>query len=112
VAPLNAVRLTCDDAERGADVDERTSTSELITDEELTSLALSADPHPVIDAGVAPWRPGSDALTGLLPDWYMPTPSGRHRGTGTKVAIGVIVASFVLINALGLCITYGFLTLA
>jgi hypothetical protein len=93
-------------------VNERSSISELISDEELTSLALSADPHPVIDANVVPWRPASDALTGLLPDWYMPTPSGRYRGTGAKVAIGVIVASFVLINALGLCVTYGFLTLA
>jgi hypothetical protein len=93
-------------------VDNRSGTSELISDEDLTSLALSADPHPVIDVNAVPWRPLSDALTGLLPDWYMPAPSGRRRGTGTKVAIGVIVASFVLINALGLCVTYGFLTLA
>jgi hypothetical protein len=42
----------------------------------------------------------------------MPLPSGTRRGTGVKIAIGVIVASFVLINALGLCITYGFLTVA
>jgi hypothetical protein len=91
-------------------VDDGSDTSELISDEELTRLALGADPHPLIDVSVAPWRPASDTLTGLLPDWYMPTPSGRHRGTGAKVAIGVIVASFVLINALGLCITYGFLT--
>ena len=88
------------------------SASTAFSDEELTSLALNADPHPVIDASVAPWRPGSDAATGLLPDWYMPTPAGHHRGTGPKVAIGVIIASFVLINALGLCITYGFVTLA
>ena len=84
----------------------------IITDEELAALALDADPHPVIDPRVAPWRPLSDGVTGLLPDWYMPLPAGTHRGTGAKVAIGVIVASFVLINALGLCITYGFLTLA
>lgn len=83
-----------------------------LSDDELAFLALNADPHPVIDARVAPWRGASDALTGLLPEWYMPAPVGRGRGTGTKVAIGVIVAGFVLINALGLCITYGFLTLA
>jgi len=83
-----------------------------ITDEELTDLALRADPDPVIDPRSAPWRPLADSVTGLLPEWYMPLPAGSRRGTGAKVAIGVIIASFVLINALGLCITYGFLTLA
>jgi hypothetical protein len=58
-----------------------------ISDEELTSLALAADPHPVIDPHVAPWRPMADAVTGLLPDWYMPMPSGTQRGTASKVAI-------------------------
>ncbi len=84
----------------------------VLSDEELTAMALSADPHPVIDPRVAPWRHGADAVNGLLPDWYMPLPSGTRRGTGVKIAIGVIVASFVVINALGLCITYGFLTVA
>jgi hypothetical protein len=83
-----------------------------ISDEELAALALSADPHPAIDPRVAPWRPLADSVTGLLPEWYMPLPTGTRRGTGTRVAIGVIIASFVLINALGLCITYGFVTLA
>ena len=83
-----------------------------ISDEELTALALSADPHPDIDPRVAPWRPLADRVTGLLPEWYMPLPAGTRRGTGAKVAIGVIIASFVLINALGLCVTYGFVTLA
>lgn len=85
---------------------------EFISFEELTALALRADPHPVIDTTVSPWRPGADPVTGLLPDWYMPAPSGHRRGVGVKVAIGAIIASFVVINALGLCITYGFLTFA
>ncbi|MDH2904513.1 MAG: hypothetical protein PXZ08_11290 [Actinomycetota bacterium] len=93
-------------------MNDRTSIEESISDEELTRLALSADRYPVIDANTMPWRPGGDAVTGLLPDWYMPAPSGRRRGRGAQVAIGVIIASFVIINALGLCITYGFLTLA
>jgi hypothetical protein len=83
-----------------------------ISDDDLTTLALNADPHPTIDPHVAPWRPMADAVTGLLPDWYMPTPSGSHRGKGAKIAIGVIIASFVIVNALGLCITNGFLTIA
>jgi hypothetical protein len=42
----------------------------------------------------------------------MPLPAGTRRGTGAKIAVGVIIASFVLINALGLCVTYGWVTLA
>jgi hypothetical protein len=93
-------------------VNDEPTAHEWISDEELTSLALRADPHPTIDPRVAPWRPAVDAVTGLLPDWYMPAPVGARRGTGARVTIGVIIASFVVINALGLCITYGFVTLA
>ncbi len=83
-----------------------------ISDDELASLALRADPHPLIDVSVAPWRGSSDPASALLPDWYMPAPAGRHRGTWTKVGIALTIASFVLINALGLCVTYGFVSLA
>ncbi len=92
--------------------DEKTLTTMELTDEELTTLALSADPHPTIDLRAIPWRPMADAVAGLLPDWYMPTPSGSRRGKGAKIAIGVIIASFVVINALGLCVTYGLVTIA
>lgn len=83
-----------------------------LSDEELTELALSADPNPAIDPGVSPWRPVAGAGAALLPEWYMPAPSSSGRGTGTRAAVGLIVAGFVLINALGLCITYGYLTWA
>jgi len=82
-----------------------------ITDEQLTALALSADPHPVLDVHAVPWGVRSED-SGLLPGWYMPPATGSRRGTATKVAIGVIITSFVLINALGLCVTYGWVTLA
>ena len=83
-----------------------------ISDDELAELALGADPHPIIDPRVAPWRPLTHTVAGLLPEWYMPLPAGTRRGTGAKIAEGVIIASFVLINALGLCVTYGWVTLA
>jgi len=92
--------------------DDNAITTPELTDEELIALALSADPHPIIDPRSTPWRPMADAVTGLLPDWYMPTPSGSHRGKGAKIAIGVIIVSFVVINALGLCVTYGLVTIA
>ena len=52
-------------------------------------------------------RAGGDE--GLLPDWYMPSPmAGARRLTGwrRRVAI-VIVVAFLLIDAAGLCSTYG-----
>ncbi len=86
--------------------------SESLTDEELTALALSADPRPAFDPATPPWHAGYRDALELLPQWYMPAPHGRRAGTGTRVAVAVIVASFVLINALGLCVTYGIVTLA
>ncbi len=46
----------------------------------------------------------------LLPGWYMPPPMGTGRllqGWRRRIVL-LIVVSFVLINALGLCSTYGY----
>ncbi|MEY2458686.1 MAG: hypothetical protein QOG30_516 [Acidimicrobiaceae bacterium] len=81
-----------------------------MTDDELTALALAADVDVPIDREAIPL---SEYLhsddDGLLPDWYMPAPmqgARRLRGWRRRVAILVIVA-FVLIDAYGLCSTYG-----
>jgi hypothetical protein len=85
-----------------------------ITDEELTALALAADP----DAGVPEDAvPLSELLAAgaspfgeeLLPDWYMPVPAGAGRlldGWRRRIVL-LIVVSFLLIDAYGLCSTYG-----
>lgn len=49
---------------------------------------------------------------GLLPDWYMPAahasgPSRRRSGVVT-----VVVVSLLVLNALGLCVTYGSVVVA
>ena len=88
--------------------------TQVFTDEELSELALAADP----DAGVADdavplseylgWAAGSGEGE-LLPGWYMPAPAGAGRmlrGWRRRVVL-LIVASFLLINAYGLCSTYG-----
>ena len=84
------------------------------TDDELTELALAADPEAGVADGAVPMGEllGSEGWTGageLLPGWYMPPPMGSSRlldGWRRRIVL-LIVASFVLINAYGLCSTYG-----
>ncbi len=83
---------------------------ETITDEELTALALAADPDIELDADAVPIDPwGGEEPVHPLPGWYMPVPMGTPRplrGWRRGVVL-VVVGSFVLINAYGLCSTYG-----
>jgi len=86
-----------------------TEPSPLLTDAELDELALSADPDTPVGAdAVCLWDlPGWDQGR-LLPSWYMPAPMrGRSSSPRQRWVIGLIVASFLLINAFGLCSTYG-----
>ena len=77
------------------------------TEAELTALALAADP----DAPIA-----EDAVTvaeflgqsvGLLPDWYMPSPMARSGKAWRIPVVVAVVAAFVIIEAFGLCSTFG-----
>lgn len=86
----------------------------IIGDEELTRLALAADPDTEVAGDAIPLSEllggGPVAGTGgLLPSWYMPPATvgrGLLQGWRRRVVL-LIVASFVLINAYGLCSTYG-----
>ncbi len=83
-----------------------------ITDEELTALALSADPGQPIDPAARPDPAIRDH--GPLPLTYMP-PSMSGAGTRTTVTTIVallLVTAFVVITALGFCMTYGALSFA
>ena len=80
-----------------------------ITEEELAAEALAADPDSPVDDDAVPLA-ALDAAGGgqlLLPDWYMPAPARPLRGWARWV-VAVIVASFLAINAYGLCSTYGY----
>jgi hypothetical protein len=89
-----------------------TATDLSFTDEELSELALAADAEAGVADDAVPL--GEFLLAGgpgeeLLPDWYMPAPAGAGRllqGWRRRVVL-LIVASFLLINAYGLCSTYG-----
>jgi hypothetical protein len=76
------------------------------TEAELTELALAADPDAPMDDAV----PMSDYLgqePGLLPQWYMPSPMARSGKRWRLPVVLVIVAAFVIIEAFGLCSTFG-----
>ncbi len=77
------------------------------TDAELTVLALAADPDQELDPDAVPLVDDTSDLYGPLPAWYMP-PVHVTRRTPLKTGIVIfLIASFLLIEALGLCVTYG-----
>jgi len=78
-----------------------------LTEEELTGLALAAEAGrpPAEDAVPLASYLGDDP--GLLPAWYMPSPMTRIRPRWRTPVVLVIVAAFVVIEAFGLCSTFG-----
>jgi hypothetical protein len=96
------------------DVNDCAADSDLgITDDELTELALAADPDATLPDDAVPIGLHLSRFAAPLPLWYMP-PVARSRG-GRRWKLPVVLAvvfAFVLIEALGLCNTYGILSLA
>jgi hypothetical protein len=84
----------------------------LITDEELSALALAADPDAPLDPDAVPFDPHADEAM-LLPAWYMPTPHGSRRGARhsrrQRIVVALVVLAILVVNAVGLCVTYGHL---
>ena len=81
----------------------------MISDDELTALALAADPDDVLrDA-----RPISEVIgpvgESTLPEWYMPAVmSGAPRLFGwRRGVVFTFIAALIVIEAFGLCSTYG-----
>jgi len=77
------------------------------TEAELTELALAADADAPIDAGAVPLADYLGQVDGLLPSWYMPTPMTRTGKSWRIPVVVAIVVAFVVIEALGLCSTFG-----
>ncbi|MDQ6697552.1 MAG: hypothetical protein M3Z46_08860 [Actinomycetota bacterium] len=88
---------------------------EPLTDDELTALALAADPDAVVDADAPSfWSITAAEAVGPLPEWYMPSTAGATRlprGWRRRVVL-VIIISFLAIAASGLCSTYGPIVIA
>jgi len=86
---------------------------EPFTDDELAEMALAADLDAAISGDAIPISeilgPGMESP---LPNWYMPTPINARcligwRGHLVRWSALSVIASFVVINAYGLCNTYG-----
>lgn len=78
-----------------------------LSDEELTILALSSDLDQPLANDAIPLSSYLGKLPGLLPDWYMPAiASQRAKGWRAPVVVGLI-ASLLVIEALGLCSIFG-----
>ncbi len=78
-----------------------------LTEDELIALALAADPNGPLDVDAVPLAQYLGEHAGLLPDWYMPTPMARTGARWRIPVVVAIVAAFVIIEALGLCSTFG-----
>lgn len=81
-----------------------------VSDAELEAQALAAGPVDVPDDdAVSYWDVAGRNDMGLLPDWYMPTAgAGSRRLHGWRRGLAwSLVATFLSINAAGLCSTYG-----
>jgi hypothetical protein len=89
----------------------------LISDDELALEALAADPDAAIpDDAVSLWELEAPAgAADLLPSWYMPAPAAsgpRQHATWRRRTVYALITAFTLINAAGLCSTYGHIVIA
>jgi len=80
---------------------------EPLSDDELTELALAADPDQPIDDDAIPLAQYQGEFGDLLPSWYMPAPAASGPRRRNAAVASVVTFSLLFINALGLCITYG-----
>ncbi len=80
-----------------------------ITDEELTALALAADPDATVADDAVPLSSLLMEFPELLPSWYMPAPGGFTRSPRRRAVVAVIIVALIAVNAIGMCVTYGHL---
>ena len=81
-----------------------------VDDDELIREALAATPDPPVPDDAVPFEAsvdGGPGGAGLLPSWYMPAPQATRRSGRRTVVVAVLVGSLLLVEAVGLCVTYG-----
>jgi hypothetical protein len=86
-----------------------------LTDEELTALALAADPDAPLSDDAVPFdlylSQFPSPLPGSLPAWYMPAARARSHPWWRLIVL-VLILGFLVVDAFGLCATYGQLVVA
>ena len=83
------------------------------SEEELCRLAMAADPDAPLSRHAIPLSLHLAQFAGAaLPGWYMAPASARSGRRWRTPIVVAIVSSFLLIEALGLCNTFGQLTFA
>lgn len=87
--------------------DDFTSPDGPLSDAELTALALAADPDAPLSDDAVPLSVHLAQFAGALPQWYMPPAMTRSGPRWRLPVVVAIISAFLLIEALGLCNTYG-----
>jgi hypothetical protein len=83
-----------------------------LTDEELTELALAAEPDAPLGPDAVPLVMRQSDSPEFLPAWYMPPVMARGAARWRRSLVFLLIAAFLLVDAFGLCITYGQLVAA
>jgi len=78
-----------------------------ISDTELTALALAADPDAPLDPGAVPMDLYLGTRYRALPEWYMAPVMARVTGRCRRLVVVAVISAFLVIEAFGLCSTYG-----
>jgi hypothetical protein len=93
--------------------DDETPLSETpFNDEELAEFALAADPNAPLSEDAVPMSLHLARFGASLPQWYMPQAVATTGARWRVPFVAAIVGAFLLIEALGLCNTYGALVFA
>jgi hypothetical protein len=80
----------------------------VVSDDELAAQAVAADPDPSLDGALPFAAVIGDDTTAALPAWYMPAPMIGARLFGWRRGVVVtFVAALLVIEAAGLCTTFG-----
>jgi len=84
-----------------------------LSDAELTALAMAADPDAPLSADAVPFHVHMAQFAGAaLPQWYMAPATARASARWRLPVVMTIVSAFLLIEAFGLCNTFGQLVFA
>jgi hypothetical protein len=77
------------------------------TEAELTELAMAGDADAPLEDDAVPLSVYLGQDLGLLPQWYMPSPMAHSGKRWRTPVVLVIVAAFIVLEAFGLCSTFG-----